>query len=382
MSCTLFPAPNRQPVEGSTGEARSFHRKIEGYQRTPLTASPEVGANFDLPGLLLKLEVERFGLPAFKFLGASYAAYRRLESLGAIPSEWQNEHDLRDHLASSPFRLITATDGNHGRALARFAKRIGLESHVYVPTPTATARIKAIEEEGAVVTIVNDDYDAAVRVCASDAQENDVVISDTSWEGYRTTPAHVIDGYSTIFDEIDEQCAEAGFGAPTSVIVPAGVGALSAACADWLKRSDSSTRLVLVEPSTAACVTLALMAGRPVSLPDTQESSMAGLNCGTASSIALDRLLGNTAATVTVNDKQVADATRLLAANGFDVGESAAATIAALAVGTSQDTKASTVAMREVFGDRPLALLTEAPTDPENFERIVGRAPRLSGSIQ
>src|SRR5918998_1556028 len=66
---------------------------------------------------LLRDEEERFGLPAFKFLGASWAA-RRL--LGEPP------YDPR-------LELVAATDGNHGRAVARVAKLAGIRAHILVP---------------------------------------------------------------------------------------------------------------------------------------------------------------------------------------------------------------------------------------------------------
>jgi len=383
MSVTLFRASTSTSTSTSTSRSasagpgeqsvdpvervRSFHRKIGGYQPTPLLVDTEIGSGFDAEEVLLKLELERFGLPAFKFLGASYAAYRALDALGVLPLRWDTADDLRRHLVGCDLRLVTATDGNHGRALARFASMIGLAAKIHVPTPTADARIEAIVDEGAEVTVVDADYDEAVRVCAAEAAATDVIVSDTSWPGYTMTPRHVVDGYGTIFAELDEQLVEFGLEPPSSLIVPAGVGALAAAAAAWIDRSGGETRLVIVEPTTAACVTAALIAGRPVSLPDSQGSSMAGLNCGTASSIALERLLGRTDASVTVDDDHVMAATKLLAGRDLAVGESAAATIAALTTVGADDPAIA----RHLFGDRPLALLTEAPTDPNNYRRMV-----------
>ena len=131
---------------------------------------------------------------------------------------------------------MAATDGNHGRAGAHFAGLVGLPSKIYVPTPTAPARVEAIRAEGAEVVVALADYDAAVRQCAEEAGDHDVIVSDTSWQGYEDTPRDVIEGYQTIFAEIDDQTIRRSVQSPTSLVVPAGVGCLPAARAKWLSR--------------------------------------------------------------------------------------------------------------------------------------------------
>jgi len=124
------------------------------------------------------------------------------------------------------FTLAAATDGNHGRAVARVARLLGYRAHILVPRNTVPARIEAIAGEGAQTTVVDGTYDDAVAVSASLAADDVLVISDTSWPGYVDTPAHVIDGYATIFAEVDQQL---GAAAPDVVVVQMGVGALAAA---------------------------------------------------------------------------------------------------------------------------------------------------------
>ncbi len=62
------------------------------------------------------------------------------------------------------------------------------------------------------------------------------MISDTSWPGYDVVPPWVIDGYATIFAEIDDQLAAADLPRPGVVLVPIGVGAFAAAAAQWYRR--------------------------------------------------------------------------------------------------------------------------------------------------
>jgi hypothetical protein len=79
-----------------------------------------------------------------------------------------------------------------------------------VPTGTAYARVDGIAAEGAEVVVVPGGYDDAVTVSAGMASDRDLVISDTSWPGYENAPRWVIEGYSTIFAEIDAQLAVLG----------------------------------------------------------------------------------------------------------------------------------------------------------------------------
>ena len=126
-----------------------------------------------------------------------------------------------------PLSLSAATDGNHGRAVAHMAALLGLDAAIYVPDNTVSARIEAIASEGATVTVVDGGYNDAIARSAQDASETCLVISDTSWEGYEQVPAWVIEGYATVFDEIDDELA--GRPRPDMVAAPIGVGALAAA---------------------------------------------------------------------------------------------------------------------------------------------------------
>src|SRR5206468_822257 len=151
--------------------ATAFHRGLEEYAVTSLGESPELAKAMRVRRVALKVETERFGLPAFKILGASWAAERLL--------------DGRD---TEGITLVTATDGNHGRAVARVARMRGLRAHILVPAGTAQARIDGIASEGAHVEVVDGSYDDAVRRAAAMADDTHLVLSDTSWPGYEDVP--------------------------------------------------------------------------------------------------------------------------------------------------------------------------------------------------
>src|SRR5829696_3709197 len=197
-TCALSPEWIRNPLRDPSlrpcddDAPLRFHRALPGYAATPLIDAPELAAEWGVGRVRLKFERERFGLPAFKFLGASWAA-RAL--LGEPP------HD-------PSLELVAATDGNHGRAVARVARLAGVGATILVPAGTVRARIDAIEREGATVRVVDGSYDDAVRASAELADERRLLLSDTSWPGYEEVPRRVIEGYATIFAEADEQCRD------------------------------------------------------------------------------------------------------------------------------------------------------------------------------
>ena len=108
-------------VAESVGRAPlAFHQRLPGYQPTPLIEVPALARLLGIGRVLLKDESSRLGLPAFKILGASWAVYRALEMrLGQPLEPWRTIHELAEGLAPiRPLVLVTATDGNHGRAVA------------------------------------------------------------------------------------------------------------------------------------------------------------------------------------------------------------------------------------------------------------------------
>ena len=306
--------PSRSAEPRETEGVRRFHQSLPDYAVTPLVPLPTVAATLGLGAVLVKDESLRLGLPAFKMLGASWAVHRAL-SLGD-----------RDRP-----RLITATDGNHGRAVARMAALLDLPATVVVPDGVSEQAIALIRKEGAEVNVVNAPYDDAVREAAllAKADSDALLVQDTSWPGYEDVPRWIVDGYATLFDEAAEQAATLGAGIDL-VVVPAGVGSLAHA-AVLFGRSRPECRIVSVEPVVAGCLQASLAAGAPTTVP-TGETSMAGLNCGTPSYLAWPDLERGLAGAVVVDDEATADAVADLSALGIDSGPCGAASLAALRI--------------------------------------------------
>ena len=146
------------------GEAYDFHQKLPDYEPSPLIDAPGIAATLGVGRVWVKDESSRFGLPAFKALGASWAIYRALLArLGGRIEPWNSFDDLKERFAPlRPLTLMAATDGNHGRAVAHMARLLGFDAHIFVPKAMAQARIEAIRGEGAQITAVDGSYDEAV----------------------------------------------------------------------------------------------------------------------------------------------------------------------------------------------------------------------------
>jgi diaminopropionate ammonia-lyase len=357
------PARRRAPAEHATSASRAFHRRLPGYAPTRLVDAPGIASDLGLDAVWVKDESARLGLPSFKILGASWAVYRLLVArLGSEP-EWQDLDELRAALLPlGPLTLVAATDGNHGRAVARMARLLGYAAEILVPAGTAAARIAGIESEGVRVRVVDGTYDDAVAESAAMARSDVLVVSDTSWEGYTDVPRDVIAGYETILAEVDEQLAGA---APDLVVVPMGVGALTAAV---VAHCGATATIVAVEPRSAACGLRSAQAGRPVFVPGPHDSIMAGLNCGTVSLIAWPLASAGVDVFVAIEDAAAEDAMRELAAIAVVAGETGAASLG----GLHAVIESGTIDPR---GKRALVLCTEGATDPVAYERVVGRAP-------
>jgi diaminopropionate ammonia-lyase len=360
-----FLVPERAE-HGSRQAVRDFHRTLPGYAPTPLHRLPGLADTLGLADLFLKDEGQRFGLLAFKALGASWALHRLRERNRGFTT------------------VSAATEGNHGRAVAWSARRLGLQSVIFIRATAAPFRMERLRQEGARVVPVDGSYEDAVAQCARESAEHGwQVVSDTGYEGYLEIPHWIAEGYSTLFDEADEQRSAAGLPAPDLVIVQAGVGGLLHAAVDACRAWPEPPILVCVEPADADPLfeSINTPAGDPVESRGTQNSIMAGLNTGRPSLSAWPAIRRGVELFLTIEDSWAEEAMRRLAspAEGDPAvvaGESGAAGIAALlALSEAAELALARDFLRLTRRRRAMVIVTEGATDPDNYARVVGRAP-------
>jgi len=367
-----------QPAPSHLAE---FHRRMPANSPTLLLDAPSISEHLGLGRVLVKAETVRMGLPSFKILGASWATYQAIVAhLGHEPEPWGNINELAHSLAFlRPFKLAAATDGNHGRAVAFMARLLGFEAHIFVPAGMSAARIAALEFEGAEVSVVDGTYDDAVMRSALEASDRCLVISDTSWPGYELVPSQVIEGYSTIFAEVNDALYSSGLPSPDIVVVPMGVGAFMAAAVTHYRATDDGPLLVGVEPLDANCVQASSLAGAITHVPGPHESIMVGLNCGRPSIIAWPRLSSGVDWFVSVEDDAARQAMRDLADAGVVAGETGAASLAGLVALLGDAVSAAE--LEDLTNMTALVIVTEGATDPTAYQEIVGRSHETVGRV-
>jgi diaminopropionate ammonia-lyase family len=166
---------------------RPFHQALPGYSQTPLVSLGGVAKELELGGVFVKDESSRFGLPSFKILGASWAIFRAVRALG-LSCETSLE-SLAQVTRSASVKLFAATEGNHGRAVARVASIIGAQAFIFLPKNVDQHTVDLITSEGATIEIIDGNYDQAVHAAACRSRELDgLLIQDTAWHGYEQIP--------------------------------------------------------------------------------------------------------------------------------------------------------------------------------------------------
>jgi diaminopropionate ammonia-lyase len=358
--------PRTAELAALADEALAFHQTIDGYAPTPCHRLDGLAHELGVGSLWLKDESPRFGLGAFKGLGASFAIQR-----------W-----LRDHPRLGVVTFTTATDGNHGRAVAWSARRAGHRAVVFIPAHASPARVAAIEAEGAEVVPVAEGYDAAVRQAhAAAAARGWVAIQDTATPGYETIPEWIAAGYWTHARELEPLPHAEARPEVDLVLLHAGVGTWAAAIVAyyWHRYGARRPRIAIVEPTTAACILAGVMAGEVVAIDASRRTVMAGLDCALASTTALAALRDSVDACFAIDDAWTLAAMRRLSTpTGSDpevvAGESGAASVAGLMALTA-DTALAPVAEHLRLGpeSRVVVWSTEGATDPTHWEAVVGR---------
>ncbi|KAI4666834.1 uncharacterized protein J4E88_010402 [Alternaria novae-zelandiae] len=269
-----------------------FHRSLPDYAITPLIPLPDLAQQLGLGHILLKDESSRLGLPAFKILGASWAIQVALTKKCCLPIT-STLHELGAAARKEGVELVTCTEGNWGRAVARMAKYLGVKAVIFVPDFMDEATQEKIRGEGATVVVVDGDYDFSIEKAKEEAEKagGGMLVMDVSWEGYDEIPEYVVQGYITMLTETDAQLKDMDMKPVTHAIAAVGVGSWAQAVTSHYKSSSlaQTATVITVEPDTAASLKTSLEAGAitPIS---TGHTICNGMNCGTTSTTAWEVL--------------------------------------------------------------------------------------------
>jgi len=345
-------------------EIADFHETI-GNKETPLVKLPGLAKRLGIGNLFLKDESHRFGLNAFKVLGASYAMYRQLKKKPQIKI------------------FCTATDGNHGRAVAWMARKLERKALIYMPQGTVPARVRAIEKEGAEVLLIDQGYDIAVKM--ANARVNDgnktsenhswALIQDTAWNGYEEVPLDIMRGYWTQAHEITKQIGKEKIDV---LLLQSGVGSWAASIVIYILKQWKNVPLFIgVEPHSANCLFESIKAGHRVSVENDVTTTMAGLNCGSVSTLAWKILKNGLIGSISISDNLSEEAMKTLACpvSGDPIiisGESGASGLGAL-IGLCKTNKFRSFKEKIYLNksSKVLVINTEGDTNPSNYQRVM-----------
>ncbi|WP_321798016.1 PLP-dependent lyase/thiolase [Burkholderia sp. BCC1988] len=377
------------------------HWPLVGAARTPLRALPDLAARLGVASISVKDEACRSPLGSFKALGAPIALMRLVKRLRRNEAlDPQGLVTGRYAASLADLTVISATDGNHGRALAAAARAIGCRCVIVLHAHVDAEREHAIAAHGARIVRIAGNYDESVVHAAQLADANGWhVVSDTSYDGYEAIPRDVMQGYGVIAAEALAQAAGegnlgdgdgdgdgdgsgsgSGDNRPfTHVFLQGGVGGLAAGVASYLWEHAGARRphFIVVEPRQADCLYQSALAGRATKATGSVDSVMAGLACGEASPLAWDFLEPSIDHFMLIDDDDAVQAMRALAAGSerdvpFVSGESGAAGIAGLTVLMRDPALARQAGLDA--NARVLAINTEGATAPSVYRQCVGEA--------
>lgn len=364
----------------AAADALSFLESLGSYQPTPLTALPGMARETGIASIHVKDEGKRLGLGSFKALGGAYAVARLvLEAAGKQLGRAPLYADLKRPEVRETAKRMTfacATDGNHGRSVAWGAEMLGAAAVIFVHEGVSGSRIAAIARYGARIIRVSGNYDDSVAEATRVANENGwTIVSDTSWPGYERIPAMVMQGYTAMVSEALDEMTEP----PTHVFIQAGVGGLAAAVAGHfaLRFGKLRPKVVVVEPSRAACFHESTKAGRAHKIEPGEPTVMAMLDCYEPSMSAWRILTRLADGFMIVEEEDAVAVMNRLAkpAAGDPViisGESGGVGLAGF-LKAAADAKAR-AALGIDSGSRIFVVNSEGATDPALYQELTGVA--------
>lgn len=343
-------------------DSLEFHKTLSNYSDSKLYNLKNLSQKLGFEAIYLKDESTRFNLNSFKGLGASYAIHRIL---------------LKDPNISV---FCTATDGNHGRAVAWSASIHNKTSVVYVPKDTTKQRINAISQYGGEVIQLNMNYEETCNYAANQSNLNNwMLVQDTSWIDYEEIPALIMAGYLTHFKEMEDIINLHEEPKVDIIFLQCGVGSWPASCIwYYLNRyKQSKPKIVLVEPDESSGVLNSFKNNLRVSPKGNFKTIMAGLNCGVPSKSAWRIIKNGCDASISISDEYSKNAMRTLFNPIKDdpkiiSGESGAAGLGGL-LKCIKDPGLSKLNQHIGLNSesRILIFSTEGDTDKASFESII-----------
>lgn len=237
-------SPAEAPARLDLDAARDAVRSVVGSRPTPLVRAPDLDGRAGR-SVWLKLEsLQATG--SFKVRGA--AAH-----MMALPDEARRQG------------VVTCSSGNHGRAVAFVAERLGVAATVCVPSWVDPTKLSAIRAHGAEALLVGETYDEAEERAIELSRERDLTFVPPFDD------ERVVAGQGTIALEILEQLPEVA-----DVAVPLSGGGLAGGVA-WAfdARARWPVQVTAVSALAAATMFYSVHTGRPLEADGDDDETLA-----------------------------------------------------------------------------------------------------------
>jgi threonine dehydratase len=320
MSDPEFGSPAADPPGAAeliaSVDVERARRAISGaVRRTPTLASEELSERAGGACALKAESLQRTG--SFKLRGA----VSKLDALG-------------ERAAAG---LVTASAGNHGRAVAQAARMRGVACEVFMPRDAAVSKVAAVERLGGRVTLAGGAVEDAVELALARAG------ADGPAFVHPFDDVDVIAGQGTLGLELLEELPGLA-----RVIVPVGGGGLASGIGIALRRAHPEVQIVGVQ--ARACAPYARALASPDSAAAEEPLSGATIADGIAlkrpGRLTLPLLRELLHELVTVTEDEIAEAMVFLATSAKLLAEGAGAVaVAALRSGRLPPIGGSTVAI-------------------------------------
>jgi threonine dehydratase len=260
--------------------------------------------------------------------------------------------------------LVTASAGNHARAVALAASIEGVACDVFMPIDVPVAKLTAVERLGARVHLVGESVDEALELASGFADESGHAFV------HPFDDIDVIAGQGTLALELLEEVADLA-----RVIVPIGGGGLASGLGIAFRRAGADVELVGVQARACApYAELAHAGGTDAKTEEARGTIADGIAVKRPGALTRPLLRELLSGVETVSEDELADAMVFLSENAKLVAEGAgAASVAALLSGRLAPRDGTTVAIIS-GGNVDSALLAEVLLRHETAE---GRRVRI-----
>lgn len=248
-------------------------------------------------------------------------------------------------------KIITASSGNFGQALAYACSLLSKSCIVVMPSTSAQVKVDAVREYGGTVDLVEVSHKSRAERVQELAMENPDAYVASAYDD-----PLVIQGNASLGEEL------AQIGKFETIVAPVGGGGLTSGIITGVRKSGKTIQVVGAEPLIANDAARSLRAGRIVkneAEPQTMADGTRTLSIGEHNWRILQKGI---AAIVEVPEENIAEATRLL----FSLANLKAEPTGALSVG-------AVLTAPELFRtQRVCCVISGGNVDPQVYKNILG----------